>query len=88
MGLNEKEIVVFSHSCPVCEHKTSEVYLKERVYVETYSRWNTSYSLQREERGLQPFSRFEKDGMVFLVCPKCGVVLSGKICEKVVRSGG
>ena len=78
--------VILKHNCPVCKYETKELYLKsfERLSLKTVYLLN--YDFLKEKNDNDPFVRLSQDNMVFIVCPKCGVVLSGDICEKEIDS--
>ncbi|MBR3319347.1 hypothetical protein IKG06_02475 [Candidatus Saccharibacteria bacterium] len=85
--MNSKEEKVFVHHCPVCQYHTEEVYLLEHNYLQTYSTWKTHYYFRYERQNQKPFERYAEDNgsRAFLICPKCGVVLSANYAETEIQ---
>lgn len=81
--MSGKEIVLI-HNCPVCKLKTTEVFLKSYEKLSTQSVCVLNYDFIKELDGKPHFERIEQGNYTFLICPNCGTVLSGDICEKEI----
>ena len=75
--------VLLRHGCPVCGTNTEEEYLKTTTITKN-KQVDTYQYLKCLDNG-EPFNRFEMNNHVFLVCPGCGVVLSGDYWETYVE---
>ena len=76
--------VILEHNCPVCKYTTTEFYMKSVYRLSLQAVYITHYDFLREQDDKSPFARWRKNTSVYLIYPKCGVVLSGDICEREI----
>ena len=75
------ELVLLRHKCPVCQTSVDEVYQKTTTELKTYSREVTHYRFIKSLDKGKEFDRFHLGGLLILICPGCGVLLSGEHWE-------